>query len=580
MESYCVRFSEIPHTTKLFSSFLDDFAQVSQYYSYAPAREGVAAAAKKVTHDPSVRRQVAAVLREQNARFAPVGDLDAAAARNLERFERGAVAIVTGQQVGLFSGPALTFYKAISAIRWAEELTHAGIEAVPLFWLATEDHDLAEVNETFWGTPNGLVRYEMEGAETRGRSVGHVSLGDGIRALVARAEGVLGAQNGAFAAETIRALRESYTPEETWGTAFGKLLARVLGGRGILLLDPMDARLDRLAVPVYSQALDSAGPLRDALMARSKDLDERGFNAQVKVTSETTLLFCNVNGRREAVRQRGDGFAAGERTFTRQGLRAEIERAPGDFTPNVLLRPIVQDTLLPTAAYIGGPAEIAYFAQAATIYRGIGARMPAILPRASFTVVEPGVGRLLEKYGLDLRDVVRGRQYVRAQMEQKSVPEGLVRRFEADEAAMKAIFAGYDKVFEQLDPTLIPALRGAERKAIYQLTALRAKASRAENFRSGVLDRHEASLMDALYPRHELQERSLSALPWLAAYGPALLDELANAYALPGSVGARNVAVAKGPAAPGAMAPESGAAPAPARVSGVPCVYQHQVVSL
>gem|GEM_PF-17424 len=586
MESYCLPFSEIPHTTRLFSSFLDDFGQVGRYFSHAPTREGVAAAAKKIAYDAGVRKQVADVLREQNARFSATGAADAATERNLERFAHGAAAIVTGQQAGLFSGPALTFYKAISAVRWAEELTRTGVEAVPVFWLATEDHDLAEVNQSFWNTAKGLQRYALAAGESAGGSVGGVALGESVRGATAQAEEALTALNGPFAGETARALRESYAPGETWGSAFGKLLARLLAGRGILFLDPMDERLDRLAAAVYLRAVASAAPLRELLLGRSKELEERGFHAQVKVTSETTLLFRSVNGpataggRREAVRQRGEGFAAGEQAFTREALRAAIQNEPGRFTPNALLRPVVQDTLLPTAAYIGGPAEIAYLAQAEAAYRELGVRMPAIVPRASFTVVEPVAARVLEKYGLDIRDVLRGRQHVRAQMERKSAPPGLMRRFEADEASLKAIFAGYDEIFGQLDPTLIPALRGAERKAVYQLTALRAKAGRAENFRTGVLDRHEAALMDALYPHHELQERSLCALPWLAAYGAGILDALAARYEIPASGGAATAGVAKGPATLGARAPESAAAPAPARIGPSSCVHRHQVVFL
>jgi bacillithiol synthase len=540
MEPHCISFREIPHTTKLFSSFLEDFSQVSRYYAHPPTAAGIDAAAREVRLDPGVRRGVVEVLREQNRRFAPGNEVDSATARNLERLAAGAVAIVTGQQVGLFSGPAYTFYKAVSALRVAEETTRRGIDAVPVFWVATEDHDLAEVNHSSWVTRNGLARYELPArAEDAGRRVGEVILGDAVQSLVTLAAQTL---QGTGAEEVSRALHESYTPGETFGSAFGKLLARLLVGRGIIFIDPLDARLHRLAAPTFLKALDDAGPLTDALLARSKELESAGFHAQVKVTRETTLLFHNIDGRREPLRSRNGKFFAGDAQLSREQIAATIETAPELITPNALLRPVVQDSLLPTAAYIGGPAEIAYLAQSQAVYTKILGRMPAILPRASFTIVEPPIARFLAQYGLDLRDFLRGSQHVRAQMEQKALPDVLVARFDKGEEDLSALLKSYREPLGRLDPTLLDALDMTERKMIYQFSQLKAKVARAENFRSGVLDRHERILLDALYPNGELQERTLSALPFIAACGAAFLDDLAGLVSVAGSEGSRSCA--------------------------------------
>jgi bacillithiol biosynthesis cysteine-adding enzyme BshC len=526
MESDCLSFREIPHTTKLFVSFLEDFERVARYYAHPPTEAGIAAAAREVAIAPEIRRGVAEVLREQNRRLGPGGETGAATKRNLDRLSAGACAIVTGQQVGLFSGPAYSLYKAISAVRCAEEMSRRGTDVVPVFWLATEDHDLAEVNHVFWNTRSGLARYELPArAADAGRRVGEVALGEGVNPLVAKAvEGL----EGEFSEEIARALRECYTPGEAFGSAFGKLMARILAGKGIILMDPLDPRLHRLASGVYRRALDGADELRASLVARSKELDRGSFHAQVKVTRESTLLFYNVDGQRQPLRRRNGQFGAGKRSFTLEEMRAAIEKTPEAFTANVLLRPVVQDTLLPTAAYIGGPAEIAYMAQAQIVYQKILGRMPAILPRAGFTLVEPAVERLLEKYGLEVRDVFRGRQHLRAKMERKSLPPSLARRFEADEKALRRILKGYRKPLERLDRTLLAALESAERKMQYQFLKLKEKAGRAENFRSGVLARHERQLCESLYPHHALQERTLCALPWLAAQGSKLLDDLAR----------------------------------------------------
>jgi uncharacterized protein YllA (UPF0747 family) len=235
-----------------------------------------------------------------------------------------------------------------------------------------------------------------------------------------------------------------------------------------------------------------------------------------------------VDGRREALRSRNGKFYAGHASFTLEEMRAAIEKTPEAFTPNVLLRPIVQDTLLPTAAYIAGPAEIAYMAQAQVVYEKLLGRMPAILPRASFTIVEPLLARKLGKFGLKIGDVFRGRQLLRSRMEEKYLPRALTRRFDAGEKALRRLLKSYRNPLEKLDTTLIDALDSAESKMLYQFLKLKGKAGRAESVRRGVLGRYEGLMLDALYPHKGLQERSLSPLPWIATYGPAFLDELSR----------------------------------------------------
>lgn len=536
MELQAVPFREIPHTTEIFSLFLNDFSRVAKFYSHAPDLAGVIAAAREVDLDPQTRRFVADVLHEQNSKFGTGNHIDAATGKNIERLAGGAVAIVTGQQAGLFSGPAFSFYKALSAIRCAEELTRSGIDAVPVFWVATEDHDLAEVNHTFWSTRQGLARYELPANdEYAGRRIGEIPLGAGIHALVAEACKTL---DGTCMETVSAALRESYALDETYGSAFAKLMARLLAGRGIIFIDPLDARLHRLAAPVFSRALSDAGALRDALLDRSKDLESAGLHAQVKVARESTLLFFTVNGRREPVRARPDGYSAGDRDFSAADLAAAIERTPEAFSPNALLRPIVQDSLLPTAAYIGGPAEIAYFAQSQVLYRRILRRMPAVLPRASFTLIEPPIARFMGMYDLGFRDILEGPQHVRARMERKSLPGGLTAGFDEAEKAMRELLGRFRSPLENLDATLAGALDTTQEKMLHQFNQLRGKVGRAENFRTGVLDRHQQILLDALNPEGGLQERSLCFLPFLAAHGPDLLDELLDLSSFaPGGAG-------------------------------------------
>lgn len=521
MAADCLPASKLPHTSRLFTAFVEDFPRVAGYYAHPPTLAGALAAAREACLPEPSRRALAAVLGEQNARFGG-GE---ATARSIERLERGAAVVATGQQVALFGGPAYTFYKALTAAALAGRMTAAGTDAVAVFWLAAEDHDLAEVNHCWLIGREGLERIAVQTPEAEaGRRVGRIALGEDVAAAVGRAAALLA---GPAADEVATALAEAYRPGETFSSAFARLLARLLGPRGVILLDPLEARLAALAAPVYQRAIGEHTALTRELLARTRELERAGLHAQVKVTENSTLLFLDVEGRRLPVRVRNGRFVAGGATLSEAELLARLEAAAADFSGNVLLRPVVQDALLGSAAVVAGPAEVAYFAQAERVYRRLLGRMPAIVPRAGFTLVPPEAARLLGRYGLSVAEVFGGRQRLRARLERQVLPKSLARRFDAGERQLRALAEKLRGPLGTLDKTLLGALTTAESKMLYQWSKLRGKAARAENFRTGVLDRHERLLADWLYPNKGLQERTLSLLPLLARGGAGLLERLA-----------------------------------------------------
>jgi uncharacterized protein YllA (UPF0747 family) len=548
MDPDCLAPGELPHLSRLYATYLTDFKTLAADYSHPPDLRGIRAAARELkaraTRYPAeIRGGVVQILRDQNFRVAG-GALHPQAKRNLDRLESGAVAIVTGQQVGLFGGPAYTFYKALSAIRVAADVTRSRVEAVPIFWMAGEDHDLAEVNHVFWPTENGLEKLEWEGdAQDDGRSVGGILLGKGIEALVRKASDAL---TGAFAAEISDALKAAYAPGETFGSAFARLMSALFASRGLILLDPQDARLHQLAAPIMQRAAKQQEELTAALMAQDKKLVNGGYHAQVKVTGRSTLHFYTAGGRgantrmesgrtpdgrgiagpRLALKRVNSGYAAGEKHFSAQELQTAIAASPELFSPNALLRSVVQDFLLPTAAYIGGPAEIAYFAQNSVLYKKILGRMPAILSRASFTLIEPEILRLLDRYGLEPTDVLGGRQSLAGRMERRHIPPKLALKFDDTQYALERMLISLYKPVVKLDRSLKGAMETAARKMLYQFEKLRRKAGRAADFRAGILAKHEAAITNALYPERGLQERSLGLLPFLARHGTDLFDDL------------------------------------------------------
>jgi bacillithiol biosynthesis cysteine-adding enzyme BshC len=517
-------FRRLPHQPKLFLQFLDDFSSVTRFYAHPPTFEAIKRTAQSLNFPAERRREVAAVLRDINTALG-AGE---ATHRNLDRLEGGAVAVVSGQQVGLLGGPAYAFYKALSAIRIAEELREAGIPAVPVFWMATEDHDLDEVRHVSWIKGGKLTRFELPGEETPGRPVGRVKLGSAIQEITKTAAELLVGPGSHVIAQI---LQESYGPEETYGSAFGKLFARVFAEYGLILLDPLDARLHRIAAPVYRKALEDRDVLADKLLQRSKELEGAGFDAQVKVSESSTLLFRFQDDLRQPI-VAGNGaagsakFKCGAASWTQEEVLRLVDAEPENFSPNALLRPVVQDFLLPTVAFSAGPAEISYLAQSEVVYRHILGRMPVLLPRADFTVLDAKADKLLQKYQLCIENIWAGAQELRKRMELVSLPKTLADDFDRKKTLIESTLRELGEDIQKLDATLAGAVDTAREKMKFQLDKLREKTGRALDERAGVIAEHVEFLENLVYPNKALQARELCLLPFLAQWGLDGLKEL------------------------------------------------------
>ncbi len=527
MKAQCLPFAQIPHTTRLFTDFLAYSPSVQPFYPHSPHfSEWLKPQATTVQYDPSRRERVSAILERQNKSW----DASPQTFANLARLRQGAAAIVTGQQVGLFGGPMFAIYKALTAVKLAEEATAAGVEAVPVFWLATYDHDLAEVNHVSIPGPDGLLRTLSTSSHgVAGAPVSDVRLGEEILPVVEEAASLLGDS------EATQLLRESYRPGETLGTAFARLCARLFRAWGVILLDASDAELHRVASPIYRAAVERAEELDAALLTRGQALESAGYHQQVKVTASSVLLFAKREGARTAIHRR-DGSNKDEEFVAGGGPGAEklssaelldrIASAPEDFSPNVLLRPVVQDYLLPTLAYTGGAAEAAYFAQVGAVYETILGRVTPIVPRFSATLVEPKVQRWLRQYGIEVPETFQGLEALRQTLASRTLPAGLQEAFERANKSVEESFSGLKDALAKLDPTLVEASQTGASKVRYQLDRLRERAMAAELRRSEVVSRHAEALSQTLYPENALQERGVGGIYFVARHGMELLRSL------------------------------------------------------
>jgi bacillithiol biosynthesis cysteine-adding enzyme BshC len=506
---------QLPHTSKLFRDYVENFSKLASFYEHVPDLKSVARCAKKMNFPAARRLEVAGILRAQNSLF----DSGPETQRNLQRLAEGAVAVVSGQQVGLFGGPAYAFYKGLSAIQTAQELTQKGIPAVPIFWMATEDHDVDEVRHVTWFHEGELQNLSLPALPEDAVPVGRIRLGKAVEELIARVRPLLGETFGDL-------LYETYTPVATYSSAFAALFARIFADHGLILLDPLDERLHRVAAPLLRDALAQRDDLNDLLTRRGKDLDRGGYDVQVKVTSHSTLLFSLEDGKRQVITASNSEFTSGKLSMPRESWLRRIEASPEKFSPNALLRPVMQDFLLPTVAYFGGPSEIAYFAQSQVLYKKLLGRMPVLLPRADFTLVDPKAERILKKYRLDVEDVWQGSQALRHRMYNSAVPKKLARDFDANLRQMEKSVQQLHKSIAKVDPTIQGTIARAEKRIRYQLEKLRHKTGEALDRHDKQITKHEAFLENLLFPQKGLQSRDLCFLPFLARWGSGGLNEL------------------------------------------------------
>lgn len=505
MEPGCIRHTDLPGTSRLFADFSYHFERVARFYRHNPHDPASFEAAAREIDYPAERR--AAMVHALEAQNGP--------SEALRRFSQpGTVAVVSGQQVGLFGGPAYTIYKALSAVRVAGELSSRGIQAVPVFWLASEDHDFAEVSSTWiFDGDRDPVRLTVEPPEANGRPrpVGRIALQnpplEGLRqALASFPHG-----------DRVSALvEEAYHPGAAMTEGFRALLRGILSGTGLLFLDPLDPAVRAISAPLISEALQAAGEIKARLLERNRELASCGYHAQVHVEPKTSLFFLLEDGERSTLRWKDSEFAS---------LR---DRA-ADISPNALLRPVMQDYLLPTLAYVGGPAELAYFAQSQVIYDRLLGRMPVALARSGFTLLDERASKLLDRYKLSVATALVPQEALEERLAQALLPEPLERSFEETSGMIQGRLENLAGQIERFDPTLRAALEKSRAKMLYQLEKLRRKTARETLRRTARAASDARFLHNLIFPQRHLQERFYSILPFLAQHGFELVDRLRNA---------------------------------------------------
>jgi bacillithiol biosynthesis cysteine-adding enzyme BshC len=495
--------------------------------------EALGAIASVARRRPPIAPGVHAALVAQNRLHGPSARRDA----SLDAIAGGAAVVVTGQQLGVALGPLYTLWKAASAVRIARALTDAGTPAVPLFWLHSEDHDWDEIRTLRWPFEGEIREASLppRPAERARSSIAHERVGAAIEPLIdAIRRDVGGSTEGRALVDRLAA---HYRPEATHVEAFGGWLAELFEPYGLVTFHPRDAAIAPIAAAVHRRVIEGHALIAPRLAERTREIEEAGGRAPIPIRSDCALSFFHPEGpegARYRLVPRGESFAlsGAPDELSRSALLAHIERDPLVLSTSALLRPVVQDALLPTAAYVGGPSEVAYAAQLAPIYAHVGIEMAPFVRRASFVAIGPRERSDLEALGLSREELCEDE----AELVQRLGRGPLGDRIDAIARTAREALADLRADLEALDPGLRKSGRKSEAQIDDTLAKLRARVERASAARRpdriAALRRARA----VLRPGGEPQER-VHGVPAIAAHGVARLLEEAIARAAESEAG-------------------------------------------
>lgn len=431
------------------------------------------------------------------------------AAKRLARSAKGnGIVVTTGQQPGLFGGPVYTLSKALSALAIADALEAlTGLPVAPVFWAATDDSDYREASRTVVAVSGGARELVMEAPEAVGRPMAQMPLGDAgsLLAELAAASG-----SGADPAP-VALLEKLYHPGNTVGGAYVSLLRELFAPLGIAVLDASHEAVREASAPVVRLALERADELSRRISANNAEIESDGHALQVQDVAGLSLVFENTpEGRKRIPRKR----------------TVRDVPAGADLGPNVLLRPVVERQILPTVAYVGGPAEIAYFAQLAPIAEVLGVPRPLIVPRWACTIVEPHVRKIVERLGVEIQEF-QDPHAVETKVAERKLPRSVQAELAALRAEVEGRAASLSSAVASPEELVGRAVvEGLRHNLVHRIERFERRLIAASKRRHADLMQDAATARGSLFPLGRPQERALSFMPFLARYGRKLLDAM------------------------------------------------------
>ncbi len=508
----------------LVGDYAFDYQKVAPLYAGNPALPAAwgEAIARRQASRTSTTGIAAILAAQQDRRGAPAPAREAAA----RLADRQTVAVVTGQQAGAFGGPLYTLLKAITAIQLARRVSaEQGAAVVPVFWVDAEDHDWDEVRAcTVLDAefqPRTVTLAEPEGAGEL--PVAALTLDARISASLDALAAALPQTD--FSAMVTASLAAAYQPGTGMATAFARWIEGLLGPHGLVVFESADQAAKALARPVFIRELRAPGRTSELAAEAGERLAALGHQPQVVPQPDSLALF-HLNSGRRAIRRQDDHFLIAETAVTAEALVREAEDTPAHFSPNVLLRPIVQDTLFPTICYVAGPSELAYLGQLAGVYEHFSLPMPLMFPRGSATLIDSPTTRFLGKYDFPLQDLRPQDESALNRLLESQLPPEVEQSLKDADQAIRTSLQRVIEAMPALDPTLAGAARTTVSKMEHDLRALHGKVISAAKRRDDTLRRQFSRAQAQIFPLGHAQERTLGVVFFLNRYGPALVDRL------------------------------------------------------
>ncbi|HEX3015810.1 MAG TPA: bacillithiol biosynthesis cysteine-adding enzyme BshC [Desulfobacteria bacterium] len=516
----------VHYQNALVNDYLYNFSAVREFFTYDPFssesfKRRHAYLTKKTNQN---RESVVETLRDYNAKLG-------AGKQTMENIEalrqEDAVVVVTGQQAGILGGPLYTVYKALTAIQLAKKASaELGVPVIPLFWIASEDHDFGEINHVQVADREGQPHKVTLSYEPGGKySIGDIPVPeidgflDELAALIPETE---------FKAEELGFFRASAAESDNLANWFGKILLRWLGTFGLVLVNPAERNFRSLERALFTAAINNSAQVNTLLHTANSALMAKDYPVTVEKDPANVNLFMYWEKERLPLLLTGDGYTlrGSDKRFTKQELIALIEQKPELFSPKVELRPLSQDELFPTLAYVGGPGEISYFAEYQEIYRLFGLEMPVIFPRANLTVLDGGTEKYINKYRLGLEDLLQRPEEIRTEFLAAADEFGIEGIFSSLTDKVSAAYAETIDAVQKLNPSLEKLGLENRERVLSQVHWLKEKTLQAHRQANDTFLRQFRKLCNGLAPRQQFQERFYGAIQLVFKYGPALFTQL------------------------------------------------------
>ncbi len=523
-----LNFADIPAQQNLFLDYLYEFDNVAKFYNknFRDENTYYDHFEKLSNFNRDHRQNVANIILEQYKNDNP----SKKTAVNIESLKKNnTIAVVTGQQLGLFGGPLYTLYKSITAIKLTASLKekYHQFNFVPVFWLEGDDHDYDEVRTVgLIDSSNQSIKLSYDdgkpGEFNRG-SVADIKFETEINNVFSEIEEKL--RSTEFTPAILQKLKSFYSEGSTFSEAFRKLIFEIFDSYGLVIFNPQDLKVKELLKPLFKKEIENFSEHSISVLQRSAEVEDL-YHAQVKI--KPINLFTHIDGGRYSIEPGENEFRLkGKRLkYTKDELLNQIENYPENFSPNVLLRPICQDYLLPTGFYIGGPSEISYFAQVIPLYEKFGLEQPFIYPRAAATILEKNLDEIISKFNLNFSDLLLDEKELIEKVLSTISSFDLTNLFTEAENEVTKLMKSLERKLNEVDPTLPDLVEKTEGRMIQGLNQLKGKAEKAESLRFDSSIRQIKKVRNIVYPNDNLQERELNFYYLVNKYGWEILKWL------------------------------------------------------